>query len=168
VRKLVWFVAVAAGVVLQTTPAVAHAERSDSTPREGAAVATAPEELHITFTEPPTGDAVAEVLDGCGREVVTGIEVQNFEITARLASGQPGKWTVQTNVISGVDGHNTRDRWSFKVRGEPDCSAPETEAPDAAGDPEDSDDGGSSAFPLIALVAATLVLVAVGVALRNR
>lgn len=155
-------------VVVQSTPAAAHAERSASTPKEGAAVAAPPEAVNITFTEPPTGDAVVEVADGCGRDVVADVEVQNFEITAALADGQPGRWQVRTNVISGVDGHNTRDRWSFQVRGEPDCSAPASEAPDAAADDEDDDGGGGSALPLLLIGGATLALVAVSLMLRGR
>ena len=157
-----------AGLLAHAAPASAHAERSGSTPEEGARLAAAPGNLRITFTEPPTGDAVAEVVDGCGRDVVTGVKVQNFEIDAALVSGQPGTWTVKTNVISGVDGHPTRDRWTFDVRGKPDCSAPESAPPEAAGDEEDEDDGGGSIVPLVAILGGTLALVAVGLVLRGR
>lgn len=150
------------------TPALSHAERAASTPKEGAAMATAPKTLKITFTEPPTGDAVVEILDGCGNDVLAGLEVQNFEITAALGEGQPGKWEVRTNVISGVDGHNTRDRWSFDVRGEPDCSAPETPGPDASGEDLEPDDEGGGSLPLIALGGATVLLIALGLFVRGR
>lgn len=159
--------AVAAVVVLgQALPARAHAERSASTPKEGTTVGTVPASLRITFTEPPTGNAVVQVLDGCERDVVADLEVQNFEITADLSAGQPGTWTVQSNVISAVDGHNTRDRWTFDVRGDPDCSAPASEGPAAGGDPED--DGGGSALPLIALGAGMVVVIAIALVLRGR
>jgi methionine-rich copper-binding protein CopC len=163
VAAALWLVAAPAA------PASAHAERSSSRPEEGAAVAAAPGKLAITFTEPPTGDAVVEVADGCGRDVVTDVDVQNFEITATLADGQPGRWTVQTNVISGIDGHNTRDRWNFSVRGEADCSAPQTEAPDpgAAGGADDEDDGGAP-VALLVIGAATIGLVVVGLLVRGR
>lgn len=147
-------------------PAAAHAERVASTPEEGATLAAAPQRLSITFTEPPSGDAAVAVLDGCGRDVVADVEVQNYEIAATLAGGQPGGWTVQTSVISVVDGHNTRDRWAFVVRGKADCSAPGTAAPEAGRDLPD--EGGGSSAPLIALGAATVVLIAVGVVLRGR
>lgn len=165
--------AIAAGamvaLLIQAGPAAAHAERSASKPKEGAAVAVPPQSLNITFTEPPTGDAVVEVVDGCDRDVVADVEVQNFEITAALSEGQPGRWTVRTNVISGVDGHNTRDRWTFEVQGEPDCSAPESAPPDeAAGDDDEEDGGGSSPLPLLLIGGATLALVAVGLMLRGR
>ena len=167
-RKAAVGAAALAAVFLQAAPALAHAERSASAPKEGAAVAAPPETLNITFTEPPTGDAVVEVADGCGRDVVADLDVQNFEITAGLAEGQPGRWTVRTNVISGVDGHNTRDRWTFEVRGEADCSAPETEAPDEAVGDDDDEGGGSSALPLLAIGGATRALVVVGLILRGR
>ena len=166
-RAALLVVVVGVGVLGQGLPARAHAERSASTPKEGAAVGTPPESLQITFTEPPTGNAVVNVLDGCKRDVVADIEVQNFEITAGLAAGQPGRWTVQTNVISGVDGHNTRDRWTFDVRGEADCTAPKDDGP-AAGEDEPEEEEGGSAFPLIALGAGTLVAIALALILRGR
>ncbi|HEX2195446.1 MAG TPA: copper resistance CopC family protein [Actinomycetota bacterium] len=154
-------------LVLAAAPAQAHAERSASTPAEGARVGAAPETLQITFTEPPTGDAVAEVVDGCGRDVVTDVAVENLEMTATLGEGQPGRWTVNTNVISAVDGHNTRDRWTFTVRGEADCSAPESATPGGAAGDEEEEDGGS-ALPLLMVGGATLALIAVALVLRGR
>ena len=166
-KRLILAAAALLAVVAGSGPAFAHAERASSRPDEGSNAAKAPKSLVVTFTEPPTGDAAIEVLDGCGRDVVSDVQVQNFEIDATLADGQPGEWTVRTNVISAIDGHNTRDRWTFSVRGEADCSAAETPAPRAAGDGEE-DDGGGSALPLLAIGAATLVLVAIGVMLRGR
>jgi methionine-rich copper-binding protein CopC len=167
VKAAAVLVAALAFGLVQAGPARAHAERSVSTPQEGARVTSAPEELSVTFTEPPTGDATVSVLDGCGRDVVADVVVQNFDVTAPLSAGEPGTWRVETNVISAVDGHNTRDRWSFRVRGEPDCSAPASDAPDAA--PGDEEDGGGGVpMPLIVLVGATIVLVVLGFALRGR
>lgn len=155
-----------AGFLAHAAPASAHAERSASKPEEGARLSAAPSNLRITFTEPPTGDAVAEVLDGCGRNVATDVQAQNLEVDVELAPGQPGKWTVKTNVISGLDGHNTRDRWTFDVRGEADCSAPESAPPQATGD--EDEEGGGSIVPLVAIVGGTLALVVVGLLLRGR
>ena len=155
-------------VLLQTSPALSHAERAASTPKEGATVAAPPDVLRLTFTEPPTGDAFVTVLDECGRDVVSDIEVQNFDITATLSGGQPGRWRVETNVISAVDGHNTRDRWLFDVRGAADCSAEESVPPDAAGGDDEEDDGGGSPTVVIVLGAATLVLIALGLVIRGR
>ena len=166
-RRAALFVAAVTAVLAPAAPAFAHAERSASTPKEGAAVAAPPKALSITFTEPPTADAVVEVTDGCKRDVVSDVEVQNFELTAALAGGQPGKWTVRTNVISGLDGHNTRDQWTFSVRGEPDCNAAETEAPGAAAGDEDVG-GGGSPLPLLLVGGATVALVVVGLVLRGR
>lgn len=152
--------------VATAAPALAHAERSASTPREGAAVAAPPRELRITFTEPPSSDAVVEVTDGCGRDVVAGFDVENFELTAELREGQPGKWRVHTNVLSLVDGHNTRDLWTFDVRGKADCTAQETVPPEP-GDEED-EEGGSGIVPLLGLGAAVVVLTGIALAVRGR
>lgn len=159
---------VLAFLVGSATPALAHAERSGSTPDDGERLKSAPNNMRIEFTEPPIADAAFEVLDGCGRDVVQGIEVQGTEITASLAEGQPGEWSVRTQVVSGIDGHSTKDRWAFSVTGTEDCEA---EPDPGDGDPEASaeditDDGGS--FPLLAFAAGTLLVIALALMLRKK
>jgi methionine-rich copper-binding protein CopC len=140
--------------------AFAHAERLTSRPEAGADLQEAPTELAISFSEPPTGDSVVEVVDGCGNDLVQEVKVQNQDITAQLAKGQPGTWKVQSSVVSGVDGHPTKDSWRFAVAGEADCSQR------ASGQTADGkeDDGGD--FPVIPVVIGAVLVLGVAVMLR--
>jgi methionine-rich copper-binding protein CopC len=155
---------VAAVAFLLTVPllgiASAHAERTSSQPEEDQRLNQPPAQLAINFSEPPTGDAAVEVTDGCGNDVVGNREVQNQEITARLADGQPGRWKVTTTVVSGVDGHQTRDSWNFTVTGKADCS--QAAGPTEAEDEEDT--GGD--FPVVLVLAVGLGVLIVAFGLR--
>ena len=157
-------------MVAGALPASAHAERVESRPAEGEKADAPPEELYIRFTEPPTGDAVVSVLDGCEREVVTGIDVSNQEITAALETGQPGKWKASIRLISGLDGHPTTDKWRFSVAGEPDCSPEEPdgdEKPDGtASEPDEGPSGGVSSTVIIGVIGG-LALIGVAVLVRS-
>ena len=146
-----------------TSPASAHAERAKSTPKEGERVTAAPSELTITFTEPPAGNAKVSVLDGCDDEVALSREVSNLEIVAELGEGQPGKWKVSTTLVSGLDGHPTKDRWTFNVAGEADCS--QEAAPAPAATEEETGDGG---VPSILIIGAVGGLALVGLAVLFR
>jgi methionine-rich copper-binding protein CopC len=146
---------------LPAAPASAHAERIDSNPEENAQLDQAPESLSINFTEPPTGDARLEVLDGCKRDVTGAIKVQNQSISAPLDSGQPGTWRVTSTVISGVDGHQTEDSWTFRVSGEPDCSQ-------AAAEPDEEETGEEEGgdFPVVPVLLGGAVFAVAVVLLR--
>lgn len=143
-------------------PALAHAERISSQPEENTRVQQPPTQLSIGFTEPPTGDAVLEVLDGCGDDVVDTLEVQNMEILAGLVQGSPGRWRVTSTVVSGVDGHQTRDSWSFRVAGPQDCSQASGGRNQGGDRPEDDDDP----FPLIPVLLGVAAVLGVAVLLR--
>lgn len=157
-------------ILLQAAPALAHAERIGSTPKEKARLGTPPDIVHIEFSEPPIGDATFIVLDGCERDVVEGIEVGDKEIDATLAAGQPGRWEVQTRVVSGVDGHATSDSWNFSVKGEPDCSdqAADDQPDGRAGSGDDGPEGGGGSFPLLAFAGGTLLVIILALAFRGR
>lgn len=151
-------------MVAGALPASAHAERVEARPAEGEKADAPPEELYIRFTEPPTGDAVVSVLDGCEREVVSGIDVSNQEITAALEDGQPGKWKVSLKLISGLDGHPTTDKWRFSVAGEPDCS---TEEPgETAAEPDEEPAEGTSSTLIIGVIGG-LALIGVAILVRS-
>lgn len=147
-------------------PALAHAERSASTPEEGAALGEVPSEVMVTFTEPPIADASFQVFDGCDDDVVDELDVQGTEITAALGGGQPGRWRVAFHVVSGIDGHATRDAFNFRVRGEADCSSTDEPPPEADDTPPQEDSGG---VMLIALFAGgTVLAVALALVLRRK
>ena len=148
--RLAWFLASLFLMLLWTAPSVsAHAERTESRPAPRSQESVAPTEIKISFTEPPTADSQVSVLDGCGNDVVSDVSSAGTAMTISLAEGQPGQWKVETSVISGLDGHPTRDSWRFAVEGEPDCSvaAPEPDEGDGE-DPEPSGGG----FPILVVV----------------
>ena len=150
-------------------PALAHAERVASTPEDGAKRAQVPAEVSVSFTEPPIADANFQVLDGCGNDVVEDLDVQGTDITAALSGGQPGRWKVAFHVVSGIDGHATRDDFRFAVRGEADCEAEASPPPDATGPGEDDEEEDDGPMMLIALfVGVTVLTVLVALALRGR
>ena len=151
---------VVAIVVLAPAPAGAHAERVGSTPKEGAKVGAPPGELTISFSEPPTADARLTVTDGCNRDLVSDLEISNLEMTAALDKGQPGKWKVESRVISGIDSHATQDNWTFSVKGKADCSRGN------AAPKRRDDDGEESSLPWGLIIGITGALVGVAVAVR--
>ena len=119
-------------MVLTAEPAAAHAEFTSSSPAPGARLREAPTSVAIRFSEPPTVDAVLSLTDGCGNEVVEEAEVLNLELQADLAAGQPGVWKASYAVVSAVDGHPTKGRFSFGVTGNSDCSGAPTNHRDVA------------------------------------
>ena len=94
-------------------------------------------------------------------------EVTDRTIHANLDPGQPGTWKVRTRVVSGLDGHPTRDRWSFEVGGTRDCAALPPGA-DETEEPEEEDGGGVGAAALLAAAAVVLIGVAAAIRLRSK
>ena len=160
------FVVTALVVLLPTAQALAQAERQSSDPEEGKTLQEPPAHLYINFSEPPTGDAKITVTDGCGDDVVANFDVTDRTIHANLDVGQPGRYKVATQVVSGVNGQQTSDDWTFKVSGTKDCSAapPEDEPADGGGTEED---GGVGPIALLAAGGA-VVLIGVAAAIRLR
>lgn len=155
-------------MLLQAAPALAHAERIDSSPKEGARLRSAPPMMRIDFSEPPIGDANFVVTDGCDRDVVEEIDVQNMQLEATLSGGEPGRWQVETRVVSGVDGHATSDQWTFTVRGEAQCDEQPPPAAEQPPEGEGEGDQGGGSFPLLAFAAGTAVVIALALVFRGR
>ncbi len=154
----------ATALCLVPEAAFAHAERTSSTPEEGSRLRRIPTTLTVNFSEPPTSGASVTVLDGCGRDIVSGIDVNGQTIDASLAEGAPGQWTVQTSVVSAVDGHNTRDSWSFRVSGRAECSS--VPPPGGAAPSPPTSPGGS--IPVVPLVVAGIAVVGMALIVRGR
>lgn len=160
------FILTAVIVLLPAVHALAHAERQSSEPEAGKTIDEPPLHLYINFSEPPTGDAKIGVTDGCGDDVVANFEVTDRTIHANLDAGQPGRYNVDTQVVSGLDGHETSDEWSFKVSGTKDCSAapPEDGTDDGGGEEED---GGVGSTALL-VAGGVVVLIGIAAAIRLR
>jgi methionine-rich copper-binding protein CopC len=143
-----------------TPSAFAHAERTESRPAPRSESDAVPTEVSISFTEPPTSDSKVSVLDGCGDEVVEDVVSAGTEMTISLREGQPGRWKVETTVISGLDGHPKSDSWGFRVAGQADCSADPDPAPseDAAGPGRENETEDGGGFPVLVLVGGAAVI----------
>ena len=166
-RLLAALTTVALALVAAATPALAHAERLSSDPKPGSNLNEPPQHLYVNFSEPPTGDSVAVVTDGCGNDVVGTTEVTNKTLHLTLDEGQPGRWKVETSVISGLDGHPTKDSFRFRVQGERDCSAAPDGGDDEEGGGTDTEDSGSS-LPILLIAGGAVVLVGGAAAIRMR
>ncbi|HVF52021.1 MAG TPA: copper resistance protein CopC [Actinomycetota bacterium] len=164
-RKLVLCVVALAYIALPTTVAHAHAGLQKSTPAKGSSVSAPPETVKMSFGEPPTADAQVTITDGCQHDVLESIEVLNQTIEASVLAGQPGTWVVSTNVVSAVDGHNTRAEFSFEVEGTPDCTGAVTPPPATEEAAPDSDENeGPSSLLLIGV--ATVAIAGIGLVVR--
>lgn len=153
--------------------AYAHGDVESTTPADGDHVAQPPEEVLITFSQPPTADSRFEVLDGCDDDVLADVEGEGPNAVLKIAGGSTGSWTVRYRVISATDGHSTRGNFSFLVgRGPLRCDEPglAVETPDAmvtsppAG--AASDDGESGDFPIAPVLIGGGVIVALAAAVR--
>lgn len=141
--------------------AQAHAAYVGSDPEPRTRLDAAPASITVDYAEPPTTDSVFSVVDGCGRDVASDIEVLNRTIEATVEDAQPGEWTVEWTVLSAVDGHTTRDSFRFTVAGDADCSAATANEP-TNDDPEAQGAGGS----LVPYVIGAVVLVALAAGVR--
>ena len=126
-------------IVLLLLPGVAsaHGDLQGTRPEDGSTVGRAPSEVTVTLTEPPTKGAEATVSDGCKKFVPAVVSVQGNDIVLSPAGGEAGKWKVSYRAVSAVDGHQTRGKFTFTVRGKRDCTTPGDEV-----DPEDDVDPG--------------------------
>lgn len=142
------------------SPAYGHAALTSSDPEKGARLDAAPTQVTVNYAEPPTTNSDFAILDGCDRDVTDSIEILNDTIEATARAGQPGRWTLEWSVVSAVDGHLTRDRVSFQVAGETDC----TQAADDEG-PVDRT-GSESSLPIVPIAIASAVILAIAIAIR--
>ncbi|MEV4776801.1 copper resistance CopC family protein [Microbacterium sp. LWH12-1.2] len=99
-------------VLATAVPASAHDQLASSTPAEGEALETAPDEVVMTFTgdlivlDASMTGAVVMVVDASGRDWVSGeIVVDGRTVTAQLEAGMPvAGYQVRWQVVS-EDGH---------------------------------------------------------------
>jgi methionine-rich copper-binding protein CopC len=106
-------------VLLQASPAFAHAFLERASPPVGSEVATSPPELSITFTEgvEPLFSTI-EVHGASGAVIAAGkphvAPDSNRQLTVTLPKLPPGTYTVNWHVTS-VDTHKTEGKYTFTV-----------------------------------------------------
>ncbi|MCO4256100.1 copper resistance CopC family protein [Pseudarthrobacter cellobiosi] len=108
------FVFVAA-VLGFAAPASAHDAAESSSPAQGATVATAPEQVSVTFNKNPLGiGAQFSVKDSAGAEWADGaVQIVDSTATQKLKAGAPaGAYTVAWRVVSS-DSHPIEGTFGF-------------------------------------------------------
>lgn len=101
--------------------AQAHANLESSEPADGAILATAPERVTLTFTEPPDPQlSSVQVLDAAGAQVQQGkaqpVPGDDHSLQVGLPSDLPdGVYTVSWVAVSETDGHATSRAFAFGV-----------------------------------------------------
>ncbi|WP_435057393.1 copper resistance CopC/CopD family protein [Streptomyces sp. bgisy060] len=120
--RLLVLVATLLGALLAgAAPASAHAALTGSDPKDGAVVATAPEEVNLTFSEQVAmGTDSIRVLDPAGRRADTG-EIRNLcsgsviRYGVALRAGLPdGTYTVAWQAVS-ADSHPVAGAFTFSI-----------------------------------------------------
>jgi copper transport protein len=129
---------------LAGTAASAHASLESSDPSNGELLETAPDQISLTFTEPPDLSLTTiGVLDDTGAPVPTGppelAPGSDREVHVGLDPVPDGVYTVTWRTVSATDGHVTSNAFSFGVGVSPEAIGPlaggagETEPPSATG-----------------------------------
>lgn len=96
-------------------PALAHDAAESSSPAQGTTVATAPEQVSVTFNKNPLGiGAQFSVKDSAGAEWADGaVEIVDSTATQKLKAGAPaGAYTVAWRVVSS-DSHPIEGTFGF-------------------------------------------------------
>ena len=111
-----------AGVWLGLMPrqAAAHAALVESQPANGAVLDEAPNEIRLSFSEPPDLSlTIVEIVDSAGTSVPTapveGIPGSDREVLVPVENLADGVYTVTWRTISTADGHITSGAFTFGV-----------------------------------------------------
>jgi copper transport protein len=114
-------VGVAAGALIEASPASAHALAVSSTPPAGATLAEAPKTVTIVFSEAPDPRlSTIQLLDSAGGPHQTGhstaVPGEPNTLQVDLGPLSPGVYTVSWRTVSRVDGHLASGSFAFGVK----------------------------------------------------
>lgn len=111
-----------ASVWLVATPgsAAAHAALVESEPGNGEVLDEAPQEIRLSFTEPPDASlTIVEVVDSRGATVPEGpveiVQGSGLEVAVAVENLPDGVYAVTWRTVSTTDGHVTSGSFSFGV-----------------------------------------------------
>lgn len=130
-------IGVVLGATWFSTPALAHAALDESDPASGEVLQTPPDEIRLTFTEPPDVSLTTIGIDAGGVPVATTRPPERVpgterEIRLLLPELSDGVYTVTWRTVSETDGHVTAGAFTFGVgvtRGEVSGVVPRDETP---------------------------------------
>ena len=123
-KKLLGVAAVTLVLLLQASPAVAHARYESSTPDEDETVSSPPSEVQVNFTEAVESDSYLEVTDACGAVVSGDSRVLADTITVSMSGTHAGTYTVYYRLQS-IDSHVTDGSFTFSSSGGDPCPGEE-------------------------------------------
>ena len=143
-------------------PASAHDQLLSTSPKDGAVVATVPDEVTLTFSDlvmDAGGEAnQVRILDSSCRPIDAGdATIADNVVTQRITQPATGPVTVQWRVVS-RDGHPVSGEFSFTVGDGPAAASPSCAA---AAAPATPDSGGGSVLPWV-IGGVVLVVIAAG------
>ncbi|MFE2937607.1 copper resistance protein CopC [Streptomyces sp. NPDC059255] len=117
--------AVAALLWTSATPAAAHTELTGATPAEGSSVASLPERVRLSFSDPMSRKYAKVSLTGPRGAALAGEpEVDGEDVSVRPSpSSPPGRYRIGYRVVS-ADGHPVSGVLSFTVTGTPVTETP--------------------------------------------
>ena len=141
-KLLLSVVAVVAILLLQASPAAAHARYEGSDPSDGSSVSSPPSQVQADFSEPVTSDSFLEVTDPCGEVVSGSSEPVADKINVSMSGSRAGTYTVYYRVQSTVDSHVTDGAFTFTSNGGDPCPGAEPEPREEGGNDPGSDPGG--------------------------
>jgi methionine-rich copper-binding protein CopC len=123
-------------LVLQASPAAAHARFEASTPGDGQTVSSPPSQVDADFSEPVTSDSFLEVTDPCGNVVSGSSRPVADKVSVSMSGTRAGTYSVFFRVQSSVDSHVTEGSFSFASSGGDPC--PGEEPPGGSGGGNDN------------------------------
>jgi methionine-rich copper-binding protein CopC len=102
--------------------AFGHAAFKTSSPEAKTTVDSPPDQVSVEFTEPVTHDSRIEVFDPCGRQVDDGAShPRGKSISVGVSAAAAGTYTARFLVVSNLDGHPTRGRFTFTLGDGEEC-----------------------------------------------
>lgn len=165
---------------LAAAPAQAHDSLRSTSPAKDSTVTTAPEQVSLTLSQPPTDAAslnfsVIKVTDSTGRTLSDGkVSITDATLSTTVAKGANGPVTVLWRAVSS-DGHPIEGSYSFTVQDPaltaatpapsaaapaPSTTAPSTAAAAQAVPPVPGPDNSNA--PAVLGIAAVIIAAAVG------
>jgi methionine-rich copper-binding protein CopC len=168
VLRLVLSALVAAGaLVLLATPAQAHDELLSTSPADKAQVSALPDQVVLTFAEPPVKTGSQVLIKGPNGNAATGQPaVKGSQVSQAIAPGSPaGTYTVTWRVTSD-DGHVVFGTFAFTAASGNAAAGP-TPSPTASPTTTSASTAKSGASKALWLLVLVLLLVPVGLFLRR-
>ncbi|MFP5351374.1 MAG: copper resistance protein CopC [Actinomycetota bacterium] len=166
-RRTAIALAIFALVLLPAVPGWAHGAIRSAHPAQGSTVGQPPREVSVHLAEPAAKGSTLVVTDGCEREVGGMAQLDGEMLTTPIEDGRAGRWKVKVRSISSADGHVMRESFTFRVRGQKDCSEGSPDDDVELGEPQPPLENDETSFPVVPFALGTIVVIGLAIALRR-